>query len=49
MDAEIDVFVKDRVTSVVQVSVGQAETGDVLPWAEFYDLKQYLFRLLESA
>lgn len=43
--AEIDVLVKDRGTVGVQISGGQAETGDVIQWAELHNLSQYLSRV----
>lgn len=45
VDAEIDVFVKERVTDGVQVFSGQAEMGDVISWAELHNLAQYLLRV----
>ena len=45
VDAEVDVLVKDRVTVGVHVFGGQAETGDVISWAELHNLSQYLSRV----
>ena len=43
--AEIDVFVKDRVVGVVQVSGGKTEAVDVVLWAKLRDLERNLLKI----
>lgn len=44
VDAEIDVFVKDRVADVVQGAGGKTEAVEVVSWAKLHDLERNLLR-----